>query len=236
MGYVSHGLRGSRLYASGLSRQIFGNFLKIPKVEVRTKVAQIWMAWSNSGQKLVKRVDLLSPFFHLKGFGREEKKRVWRVLRWIWMVRVTKISRYISGLLFISSLGADRCSGSPCSGKSDYYLIQCLIQCADKIWAKSNPNLRCRQIFEGFVWTKIARFCNFWIRDSTGLSQVLGQPSFQLGLSGWTRGMGAMFVGTQKKLPSGPQTPSPYPTHSLFPAAIKGVAECGIWIYSYKNN
>jgi hypothetical protein len=28
-------------YASGLSGQIFGIFLKIPKVEVRTKVAQI---------------------------------------------------------------------------------------------------------------------------------------------------------------------------------------------------
>jgi hypothetical protein len=61
----------------------------------------------------------------------------------------------------------------PRSGKFDYYLIQCLIQCADKNWAKPNPNPRCGQIFEGFVWTKITRFCDFWIRDSTGLSQVL---------------------------------------------------------------
>jgi hypothetical protein len=61
----------------------------------------------------------------------------------------------------------------PRSGKFDYHLIQCLIQCADKNWAKPNPNPRCGQIFGGFVRTKITRFCDFWIRDSTGLSQVL---------------------------------------------------------------
>jgi len=95
------------------------------------------------------------------------------MLRWIWMVRVTKISRYILGLLFTLSLGADRCSGSLCSRKSDHYPIQCLIQCVDKIRAKPNSNPWCGQIFEGFVQTKIIRFCDFWIRDSTGLSQVL---------------------------------------------------------------
>ena len=77
--------------------------------------------------------------------------------------------------------------------------IECLIQCADKIWAKSNPNPRCGQIFYGFVRTKIARFLDFWIRDSTGLSQVLPNlnPSPNMSRDLFRRTSNAIFLAVR---------------------------------------